>query len=87
MGAKQADMLRLVLVQAMKLTLVGVSVGLVGAFALTRVLSGLLYEVRPSDPFIFTVASVALALVALIASCVPARRAARIDPLLALRYE
>jgi len=80
-------MLRLVLVQAVKLTLVGVSVGLAGAFALTRVLSGLLYEVRASDPFIFTVASAALALVALIASCVPARRAARIDPLLALRYE
>jgi len=87
LGAKQADMLRLVLVQAAKLTLAGVSVGLAGAFALTRVLSGLLYEVRASDPFIFTVASVALALVALIASCVPARRAARIDPLLALRYE
>ena len=78
-------MLRLVPAQAVRLTLLGL--GLVGAFALTRVLSGLLYEVKSSDPLTFTLASAVLALVAVLAACVPVRRAARIDPIRALRYE
>jgi putative ABC transport system permease protein len=70
-----------------RLTLLGVGLGLVGALALTRLLRGLLFGVAPTDPAIFAVTALMLAAVALLASCLPARRAIRVDPVIALRSE
>jgi putative ABC transport system permease protein len=87
LGAQPADILRMVVRQGMGLTLVGVILGVLGALALTRIMSGLLFEVSPTDPAIFTSISLLLAAVALVACLVPARRATRVDPMIALRYE
>jgi putative ABC transport system permease protein len=86
LGAQPRQVLRLVLARAAWLTLSGLSVGLVGAFVLAHSLRGLLFGVRPIDPLTFLAASAALAGVAFIASWQPARRAAGVDPLVALRY-
>jgi len=86
-GARGIDVLKAVMGQGFKLTLVGAGIGLAGAFALTRVLSSLLYDVSPFDPLTFVCVSLLLAGVALLASYIPARRAAKIDPMKALRYE
>jgi len=86
-GARGADILRLVVQQALWLVGVGLALGLLGAVVLTRVLRTFLFEVEPLDPLTFICVSAFLAVVALLASCVPARRAARIDPMVALRYE
>jgi predicted permease len=87
LGAQRRDVLRLILGQGAKLALVGLGVGMIGAFLLTRLLSSLLYGVSPKDPVIF--ASVAIVLLALVlAACyIPARGAMRVDPMVALRYE
>src|SRR5437660_9459442 len=76
-----------VLKEALHLTLVGVALGLIGAFAATRVLTSLLFEVKPTDPATFICLSLLLTLVALLAGYIPARRATKVDPLVALRYE
>jgi putative ABC transport system permease protein len=87
LGARQLDVLKLVVRQGMALTLVGVVLGLIGAFALTRVMQSLLFGVTAKDPFTFTVVAALLTAVAFVACIIPARRATRVDPLAALRYE
>ncbi len=86
-GAQKGDVLKLVVGQGLKLTLIGVAVGIVAALAFTRMLASLLYGVRPADPLTFLAVSLLLTAVALIACYIPARRAARVDPTEALRYE
>jgi putative ABC transport system permease protein len=86
-GAQRTDILQLVVRQALWLVAVGLALGLLGAVVLTRVLKTFLFEVEPLDPLTFLCVSAFLAVVALLASYVPARRAARIDPMVALRYE
>lgn len=87
MGAQSGDVLRSVLRQGFKLTLTGLVIGMGGAFAATRILHSLLYDVSPVDPVTFVCVSLLLAGVAMLACYIPARRAARIDPMKALRYE
>ncbi len=87
LGAERSQVLRLVLSRSLQPVLAGVVIGVAGALALTRVLASLLFEVSPSDPFVFTAVALLLMAVALIASLVPALKAARVDPLIALRYE
>jgi len=81
------DVLGMVVIQGMKPTLLGVAVGLAAALALGRVVSSLLYAVKPTDPITFGAVVILLSLVALCACLVPARRAAKVDPVVALRYE
>ena len=87
LGAQQQDVMRLVLRRGAALALVGITLGLVGALALTRFLSSLLYGVTVRDPLTFVAVSLILAGVALMANYIPARRATKVDPLVALRYE
>jgi len=87
LGAQQGDVLRLILRQGLVLTAVGLGVGLLASFGGTRVLSALLYDVSVVDPITFVGVSVLLLTVALLACYVPARRAARVNPIVALRYE
>jgi putative ABC transport system permease protein len=87
LGARSADVLRLILRQGVVLTFAGLFAGVVGAFALTRFLSGLLFEVKPTDPMTYVTVAVLLGVVALAACLIPARRATKVDPLVALRCE
>jgi predicted permease len=87
LGAQPRDILRLVVGQGMRIALCGIGAGWLAAFVLTRVLTGLLYGVTPTDPMTFIAAPLLLLLVALLACYLPARRATRVDPLTALRQE
>jgi len=87
LGAQRRDVIALVLGQGVKLVGIGITLGLTGAWALTRVLTTLLYEVKPTDPLTFVGVPVLLLAVALLACWLPARQAASVDPLTALRYE
>jgi putative ABC transport system permease protein len=86
-GAQRSDVLKLVLRQGLTLTAIGLGIGLVVAFACTRVLSGLLYEISAVDPVTFAGVSLLLVVIAMLACYIPARRATKIDPVVALRYE
>jgi putative ABC transport system permease protein len=87
LGAEKHDVLWMVLSQGLKLAVIGVAIGIAGALALTRFLTSLLYGVTPTDPLTFIAVSLILMAVALLACYIPARRAAKVDPMVALRYE
>jgi putative ABC transport system permease protein len=87
LGAQSRDVLRMVVGQGMWLAGGGLALGLVAAFILTRVMASLLYGVSATDPFTFVAVSLLLALIALLASYIPARRATKVSPIVALRYE
>ena len=87
MGAEPRQVLRMVLCEGLKLVLTGLLFGVAAAFLLVRLLEGLVYGVSMRDPLIFITVNLVMLFVALVACYVPARRAARVDPLVALRYE
>jgi predicted permease len=87
LGAQRFDVLRMVLRDGARMTLIGVVIGLIGAFGLTRLMASMLFGVRPTDPFTFVGVAVLLSAIALLACYVPARRAMKVDPIEALRHE
>jgi len=87
LGAQRFDVLNLVVGQGMRLILAGVVIGLLGSFALTRVLASVLFKVEPDDPLTFVTVTFSLCVVALLASYSPALRATKVDPMVALRHE
>lgn len=87
LGARQADIRRMILSYAVALVGAGVAIGLSGSAVLSRLIGGVLYGVSPTDPFAYVTVSLLLVAVALIAAYLPARRAMRLDPMMALRHE
>lgn len=87
LGAQQRDVMRLVLGQGAKLTAIGVVIGVAAALGLAQLMGSILYGVKATDPLTFVGVAIALAIVALAACYIPARRATRVDPMVALRYE
>jgi putative ABC transport system permease protein len=87
LGARRTGILKLILAESLQIVLIGLGIGLVASFGLMRLLSSLLYEVKANDPIIFVAVSVVLLVAAIAAAYVPARRASRIDPIVALRYD
>ena len=87
LGARERDVLAMVIGQGMRLALAGIALGLASAYGVSRTLAGMLHNVSPADPLTYAVLALALALVALLACYLPARRATRVDPMVALRYE
>src|SRR5262245_29623661 len=86
-GARTVDVTRMVLKQGLNLTLIGVAIGLAGSLALTRLIKSLLYDVSATDPTTFVITTLLLTTAALLASYIPARRAANVDPMMALRRQ
>jgi putative ABC transport system permease protein len=87
LGAQRGDVLKLAVGSGLKLVLIGVGIGLATAFILTRVMSSLLFGVSATDPMTFITISLVLISAAVLASYIPARRATKVDPMVALRYE
>jgi putative ABC transport system permease protein len=87
LGARSGDILRLVIRQGMRLVAVGVALGLAGAAAVSRIVSSLLFGVSPLDALIFVGVSLLMAVVAMLACYLPARKAMKVDPIIALKYE
>jgi ABC-type antimicrobial peptide transport system permease subunit len=87
LGARRLDVLRLILGQGARLVFIGIVIGMAGAFLLTRVMASQLFSVSATDPLTFFAVSLALVFVALAACYIPARRAAKVEPMAALRYE
>jgi putative ABC transport system permease protein len=87
LGAGRGDVLRLVIVRGLKITVIGVAIGIAASVALTRLIAQFLYGVKPTDPLTFVAVALLLTVVALAASYIPARRATKIDPMVALRHE
>jgi putative ABC transport system permease protein len=87
LGAQRRDVLWLVLGDGAKLAFFGIAIGIAGATVVTRVMTSLLFEVKPTDPTTFSLVTILLGIVALVACYIPARRAMRVDPMVALRYE
>jgi putative ABC transport system permease protein len=87
LGARPADILRLVVGQGMRLVLTGMFAGIVASLVAARLISSLLYGVKATDPITFAATAAILAAVALLACALPARRAMRVDPMVALRYQ
>jgi putative ABC transport system permease protein len=87
LGAFPADVIRLVGRLGLKLTLIGVAIGIGLAIGLTRLIAGFLVDVKPTDPLTYAVVAVVLVAVAMLACYIPARRASKVDPMVALRYE
>jgi len=86
LGAQTSDVMKLIVSQGMALTLIGIAIGLAVSFVLTRLLKTLLFGVSATDPVTFAVISLLLAVVALLACWIPARRATKVDPMVALRH-
>jgi putative ABC transport system permease protein len=87
LGAQRSDVLKIVLGSGTRLALTGIGIGIAAGFGVTRILPGMLFGIRPADPMTFTLAPLALLGIALLACYIPARRAMRVDPMVALRYE
>jgi putative ABC transport system permease protein len=87
LGAQPANVVQMVLGEGLRTMFIGIAIGLVSALALARTVAHLLYGIAPSDPLTFVVVPIILAAVGLLACWIPARRATRVDPLTALRYE
>jgi len=86
-GARRGDVLRMVIRQALGLAMTGIAVGMAGAYALARTISTLLYGVKPTDPATFAAVALVILAATLMASFIPAWRATRVDPMVALHYE
>jgi len=87
LGAQSRDVLKLIVARSMGLTLIGVAIGVTGAFVLTRLMESLLYEVKTTDPMTYVIVPVLLSGVALLSCYIPARQATKVDPMIALRRE